>query len=218
MSAQMTKTELGAAVASARESLAETLDSLDEQDWDRSSLCAEWAVRDVVGHLLHQYEIYRSPHPRLSLLRAGMRVNRFLADEAIRRARGRPGAQLLADLRSAEYERTLFWRAYPGRHFALSEYVIHAQDIRRPLGRPEKPALAHLQYIADIFAKPARLNPFRPTLPPTRFEATDADWTSGQGLIARGPLEAIVMVLAGRGHALSDLEGDGVGALANALA
>jgi hypothetical protein len=47
-----------------------------------------------------------------------------------------------------------------------------------------------------------------------RLEATDLDWTHGDGAVVRGPGEALLMAMLGRGHAVADLEGPGLGAFA----
>ncbi len=39
--------------------------------------------------------------------------------------------------------------------------------------------------------------------------ATDADWAAGDGLDVTGPIEALVLTLAGRFAALDQLQGDG---------
>ena len=184
-------------------------------------MCSDWAVRDVVGHLIHEYDIYRAPHRLFGLVRFGLRVNRYLSEEACRVAAGRPITDLISALEAAEFEQTRVWKRYTFPVYALSEFVIHAQDIRRPLGIGDKPSISQLKITADVFVRPPRGNPFArifaTKLPPTRFEATDTDWASGDGPTARGPLEAIAMVLAGRGQALDDLTGDGVPPLAGAI-
>jgi hypothetical protein len=43
----------------------------------------------------------------------------------------------------------------------------------------------------------------------TRAIATDADWSTGDGLDVTGPIEALVLTLAGRFAALDQLQGDG---------
>ncbi len=204
-------------IADARRSLVETLSGLREADWDAPSLCAEWAVRDVVGHLVHQYRIYRRPVPPPRFAISGFRVNRFLSSEARRIARAMRPDELLEALEGAAFERTTFWKLYPSKQFALSEFVVHAQDIRRPLGLAGEPTRTQIAIVADVFARPKRGNPFITKLPPTRYEATDAEWSYGSGPSVRGPLEAIVMVLAGRRQALDDLSGDGVAQLDAAL-
>lgn len=148
-------------------------------------------------------------------------MNRWLAEEARRLASKRTNPALVDGMRSAEFEKTIYWRTTPWPQFALTELVVHSQDIRRPLGIAETPSTAHLVTAADVFARPSGFNPlrrvFQRRLPPTRFEASDHIWSHGDGPVARGPLEAIVMVLAGRPDALRDLSGDGVPQLEHAL-
>jgi uncharacterized protein (TIGR03083 family) len=217
----MDRPTLAGEIASARQSLLETLSALPEERWDAPSLCEGWTVRAVVGHLLHQFEIYRAPYPRLGLLRARMDINKHLFVEAQRIASNRTNSELLTALRGASYERTIFWRLTPWPEFALTELVVHGQDIRRPLGITDKPPMSQLVLAADTFAGRGRPNPFRrvfmPVLPPVRFEASDYEWSYRDGPVVRGPIEAIVMVLYGRRAALEDLEGDGVEQLAEAL-
>jgi uncharacterized protein (TIGR03083 family) len=215
------RTELAPLIAEARSSLVSTLRSLRPEDWETRSLCSEWAVRDVAGHLVHLYDLNRAPYRLAALARHGLRVNRFLSEEARRLAKGRQSADLISSVEAAEFEQTRVWKRYPYPVYALSEFVVHAQDIRRPLGRTDKPTTRQLEVVADVFARPPRTNllsrVFIKKLPPARLEATDADWTFGEGSVVRGPLEAIVMVLAGRGEALKDLAGEGVDRLHEVL-
>ncbi len=46
-----------------------------------------------------------------------------------------------------------------------------------------------------------------------RAVATDADWSAGQGLEVAGPIEALVLTLAGRFAVLDQLQGDGIATL-----
>jgi len=214
----MSRDVLAAEIQLARQALASTLDGLQPAEWDAPSLCELWTVRDVVGHIVHQYGLYKAPYrSALAFVGAGLRVNRFLATEAKRVSAGRSPDDLVAAVEEARYERTLLWKIYPWQQFALTEFVIHAQDIRRALSIPELPSKSQIAIAASVFARPARGNPFRTKLPSVRFEATDAKWAYGDGPIARGPLEAIVMVLAGRAQAVNDLIGEGVALLDQAL-
>ena len=43
-----------------------------------------------------------------------------------------------------------------------------------------------------------------------RFEATDIDWSGGDGAVVTGPAEALLMAISGRPAALEDLSGDGL--------
>jgi hypothetical protein len=46
-----------------------------------------------------------------------------------------------------------------------------------------------------------------------RAIATDADWSAGDGLDVTGPIEALVLILAGRFAAVDQLQGDGTATL-----
>jgi hypothetical protein len=43
-----------------------------------------------------------------------------------------------------------------------------------------------------------------------RLEATDVDWSSGEGEPVRGPIAALLLLITGRPAALTSLDGDGV--------
>jgi uncharacterized protein (TIGR03083 family) len=126
-----------------RRELRRFLGSLTADQWQRETLCAGWTVRDLVAHLVGWDDLllYRS---RREHLRAFLRfvklyarslgsmtvVNRrihsqtsALTPEALLR---RFGANDSPDLK------WLFDRTNPGAH--LAEYIIHHEDIRRPLG------------------------------------------------------------------------------------
>ena len=214
----LSRRQLGAEVAAARRALLSTLEDLEAGRWDAPSLCDGWMVRDVVAHVLHLHDLNRQPLLGAGLVRAGFRVNRYLAAEARRRAAGRAPRDLIDALADAAFEKTIVWKVYPWPEYVLVELVVHTQDIRRPLGIDTPPGAAHLRIAADVHARPPRrLDPVRTRLPATRFEATDTDWTSGEGPLVRGPLEAIVMALAGRRDALTELVGEGVAPLVRRL-
>jgi hypothetical protein len=47
-----------------------------------------------------------------------------------------------------------------------------------------------------------------------RLEASDLDWAWGSGPVVRGPSEALLMAMLGRGQATADLDGDGLATFA----
>ena len=51
-----------------------------------------------------------------------------------------------------------------------------------------------------------------------RFEASDLEWSWGDGPVVRGPGEALLLVLCGRPVALADLEGEGLATLRSRVA
>ena len=195
----MRRRDILAALADEREQLVRDLAEIPVTDWDRPSLCAGWAVRDVVGHLLRVEGMYRYGAPFfIGLLRSGFRINAFIANDGRRRAAGRPPAELLSDLAATRYETTVGARRHYAPAIPLGEWVIHGQDIRRPLGIERSLAQDRLIAVANVLLGRNGYPWGRRRRPDARFEATDADWHWGSGEPIRAPLEEIVMRLAGR--------------------
>jgi hypothetical protein len=102
----------------------------------------------------------------------------------------------------------------------LAAYLIHHQDMRRPLGMPRSIPPEWLRGVLDwlvsLPAIPTVGSPARAK--GLRLVATDAGWSRGEGPEVSGPGEAVMMALAGRRVALADLDGPGRAILAERLA
>ncbi len=99
-----------------------------------------------------------------------------------------------------------------GGRIALTDGLIHRQDVRRPLGLGTDVPRDRLAS-ALTFAMVAP--PIRGAVR-TRFltlRATDLDWSFGRGLVVSGPGEALLMVATGRADALDELDGPGLSLL-----
>lgn len=119
-----------AAIDRERLDLADLLDDLAPEEWERPSLCAGWRVRDEAAHLaLAQTGAARAA---LDLLRAGGRLQRMIHDTAVRHA-ALPPAQLTGRIRGMAGSR----RTAPGVTplEPLVDVLVHGQDIAVPLGR-----------------------------------------------------------------------------------
>ncbi|MFG1796463.1 maleylpyruvate isomerase family mycothiol-dependent enzyme [Nocardia sp. NPDC049149] len=192
-------TSLAELLAQERAELIELLRTVTGDEWEQPSLCAGWRVRDVLGHMLNG----TVPLPIYSavLVRSGFSVDRCNARLVRRTADLPPGVMV------DRFASTVGWIARMSPVLALSSLFVHQQDIRRPLGRerqiPTERMLAVLDH-PDPFAKPKRYTQG------LRMVATDVDWASGAGPEVRGPGEAIVLAMVGRGAAVNDLHGDGI--------
>ena len=188
------------------------LHTLAPDDWERPTLCVGWRVRDVVGHILYGNGLKLWTLP-WKLARFGFSSDRSGSHYSIQRAEGRPPEQLLR-----EFDERNPWKGtssvFPDR-LNLMDRLVHHQDIRRALDRPREvpiertaPLLPFLPKLGQVFRSKKRMRGLR-------FEATDTDWTHGAAdePLVRGPAEAIIMSTLGRGQALVDCEGDGVGTL-----
>ena len=98
-------------------------------------------------------------------------------------------------------------------HAPLTDVLVHGQDIRRPLRLDH--AIDHerlARSLAFVAGKP-RGFVTKSLVDGIRFEATDLDWAGGDGAVARGTGEAILLTMVGRRIAVADLEGPGVDTL-----
>ncbi len=192
-----------------RRDLADYLDTLTEEQWERPSLCVGWTVRDVAGHVSSYDEL---SWPAVLALFGRSRFSLARCNQAgIERSRRLNTEELVRRLRAHAVPRGI--TAMFGSAIALTDGLIHHQDIRRALGHtravPEERLVAALR-----FAPRARALPAPGNVRDLRLVATDCDWAHGTGPEVSGPGEAVLVALAGRQEALADLHGPGLDTLA----
>ena len=73
-----TGTDVWADVHHERQSLLELLEALTAAQWDATSLCTEWRVRDVVGHMVSQTRMTVA-QAAWGFVTSGFRINRYIA-------------------------------------------------------------------------------------------------------------------------------------------
>jgi len=195
-----------------RTEMADFLASLRLEQWDQPSLCLGWRIRDVAAHAV-SYEEHGLADLIRRLAMARFRPGR-LNELALAEYAARDPQELVAFLRKHLTPRGATARF--GGRVGLVDAMIHHQDMRRPLGmRRQIPAERLLCAL-----------PFAVTAPPlrgfwnargVRVVATDLDWSRGKGPEARGPAEAVLMVLAGRRGVAGELTGPGASILQERL-
>ena len=79
-----TDTDVWIDVHDERESLLTMLEALTPVEWNTQSLCAEWRVRDVVGHLVSETTM-SIPRLIVGTVGSGFRINKFIATDARRK-------------------------------------------------------------------------------------------------------------------------------------
>jgi uncharacterized protein (TIGR03083 family) len=184
------------------------LTTLTPAQWDAPSLCAGWRVRDVVAHLV-SYDGVPGREIGRRLVRTRLSPN-GANDSGVADFTSRPSEELVDLLKGAEGTRGL--PAQVAGWVVLTDTLIHHQDIRRPLGLPR-------EIPAERLRAALRFATFAPPLRGfwhgrgVRVVATDVEWTFGFGPEARGPGEAVLMTLAARRGAASDLHGPGAATL-----
>jgi uncharacterized protein (TIGR03083 family) len=203
-----TVTDFWTDVHQERQALLNLLETLTPEQWDAPSLCAEWRVRDVVGHMVSETRMTVA-QAGWGFITSGFRINRYIAKDARQRGDA-PIASLLEDFRAVILARTHL----PGLSSLsmLEDIVIHQMDICRPLGQHRGIANGRMISVADDLWT-NRFFPGPKLFRGIRAIATDAEWSVGDGTEVAGPIEALVLTLAGRFSALDQLHGDGTAIL-----
>jgi uncharacterized protein (TIGR03083 family) len=209
----MTNDELFSAITAQRYRLADVLDGLSDDEWNAASLCAGWRVRDVVGHLLSILEI---PIGRFLFNVVKARNFNTYSDRVAREIGVRSPQSLAASYRAAAGKR--FAPPIVGPIAPLTDVCIHTRDIERPIGRASQLDPAALRTILDYVCG-GKARGFVPSSRTRglRFEATDLDWSVGDGPVVSGTGEAIMMAVTARRSVLVDLSGAGATVLAQRL-
>lgn len=192
-----------------RRDLADFLGTLAPEQWEMQSLCEAWTVREVIVHVVSYEELgLRGTAARLVRGRFSLNRTNPIGVDAYA---GASPAEVL-ELLGANLRPRGITAAFGGR-IALTDGLIHHQDIRRALGVPRQVPTERL-LVALPFSLRALALPSRRDTRGLRLAATDLDWTHGHGPEVRGPGEALLMAIAGRKTALADIEGPGAPVLA----
>lgn len=196
-----------------RRDLLELLGGLSDAQWNAPTLCDGWAVRDVVAHII-SFEGAGAGALAKQFVQGRFWLSKINA-AGVARLRDAP-----ADVLLEAVERNLrpsgLTTAFGGR-IALTDALIHHQDIRRSLRLPRVVPPERLRVVLDfaVWAPPIR-GAWR--IQGTRVAASDLDWAFGAGPEACGSGEAVLMVMAGRRGVAEDLSGPGAQRLRTRLA
>jgi len=194
------------AVDEERSALADDLATLDASQWDTQSLCGQWRIRHVVGHLVGGADVKVAPF-LAGMLKSGMNFNRYIAREGLTLGAATPD-ELLAQFRKVIGTR----RTPPGAkpEIMLTDLVCHSGDIRRPMDMTRSVPEATLLKVADTVKGIGFPIHVTKRIAGLRISATDSDWSTGEGPSVEGPLASLIPVMAGRRAPLEDLSGEGV--------
>jgi uncharacterized protein (TIGR03083 family) len=185
------------------------LQTLATPQWNHPTLCSGWRVREVVAHLTYSWSNTLRGLP--TWVRHRNDIDRAFTLFAQQRARADDRVLLRRYLDSVES------RYQPPRvtpELLWCDNVIHGLDIRRPMGLAYPGDRASLSRAAECLTRmtcPSRTASRSEGL---RFIATDVEWSVGTGPQVAGPIEDILLAIAGRHVADSNLTGDGVAVLA----
>ena len=198
--------------------ISEFAHTLSDDQWDHSTLCTGWRVRDVVSHMTLGYTT-----PMLPLLGAlakyRFNVPKASAEASVEYGSEHTPQQILAvfDTIHRDNVRKGIARVIPAKE-GLLDHVVHHQDMRRPLGMPRQ--VPEERLVAALGVAPG-LNGFvgsKKRAAGLRLVATDVGWSHGDGPEVRGPGEVLLLAVTGRLAVLDELVGEGVATLRERLA
>lgn len=202
------KDPLWALIRAERAALAEDLAGLSTEQWQHGTLCGQWNVEQVLAHLTAGASMNQRQWLQ-SMIAARFRPDVHNQRRLVEHL-GRTPAETLDQFRGV-IDSTIA----PSSHTAayLGEVVVHAQDIRQPLGIPRTPAPEALAAVADFYTSRDFAVPSRSMADGFQLRATDGRFTTGYGLLVTGPTLTLVMSIAGRSAYLDQLAGPGAGTL-----
>lgn len=190
-------------VASEYLALADVMAAAGEDDWNASSLCEGWRVREVIAHLTMAAR-YDQATFMAELQARDLDFGRLSNEVAVQDAQ-LPTAELVADLRA---DTLLHWAPRGSYHDALNHVLIHGLDAMVPLGDRRYPPAATLQIVLDDLTAGGIHEHFGTSIVGRRLETTDLDWSYGSGRVLRGKAGDLALTLCGRAIPPGRLEGD----------
>ena len=192
-------------IAAERGALADDLAGLPGEAWTTPSLCDGWTVHDVLAHMTSTAAM-TPPKFLAGFIGAGFNFPKFSA-KGIAQHRGSSPSEALQNFRAQQHSTS----SPPGPKLSwLGETIVHAEDIRRPLGiRHAYPADA-VRSLLDYYKGSNTIIGTKSRIDGLTLRATDADWSHGSGPVVEGPILALLVASTGRGAACDELTGEGL--------
>jgi uncharacterized protein (TIGR03083 family) len=198
--------------------LAALIDELDDADFDHTSLCDGWRVRDVMAHMLLGHT---TPMVRMVglLAKDAFNVPKASRKGSVQYGSAHTPAQIRAGWHQVVDGRVMngISKSIPKKE-GFVDHLIHQQDICRPLGLSR--SIDPDRLVAALDAMPA-IGGFvkaKQRMRGLSWKATDVEWSFGDGPEVSGPAEALILLASGRSAPLDEVSGSGVGQLKERLA
>jgi uncharacterized protein (TIGR03083 family) len=181
---------------------------LSDDEWQTPSLCAGWTVKDVYCHLLFG----RLVGP-LSALRGVVSAKGNIDGYVDQRSRQFAAEMEVDEVIATFDQETSRWpekgvAGLESNKAKLADNLVHELDIRWPIGKRRPMPAARLTAALTAACHTNMWKNFTRTKG-LRFEATDLDWSHGDGPLVSGPAEHLMLAINGRPAGLEGLAGDG---------
>ena len=204
----MTESDPWPTIHAERRALAADLADMTDDQWATPSLLPGWTVGDVLAHMTSTAHM-STPRFVGAFVASGFRFHDMSRKHIREEQQAGPRGVLsrfssLADANGRP----------PGPvDTMLTEVLVHAEDIRRPLGVAHANPTDACVRVASFLRGSDLLIHGKSRAAGLRLRATDTDWSTGEGPEVAGPAMSLAMAVAGRPQAIDDLSGDGVDVL-----
>ncbi|MEU1212473.1 maleylpyruvate isomerase family mycothiol-dependent enzyme [Streptomyces sp. NPDC005791] len=188
-----------------RAALVDDLAGLSDGQWATRSLCSELTVREVLAHLTAGASL-NSVRWLAGVIRCRFDFDRQVAVRLAEQLGASPGETL------ERFRRVVPSTTKPPLPVIamLGETLVHAEDIRRPLGIHHDYPIETVTRVADYYRGSDLVVLAKGRIRGLRLVAQDGPFATGAGPRVSGTTSALVMAMTGRTTYLDDLEGDGV--------
>jgi len=188
-----------------RAALVDDLAGLSDGQWATRSLCSELTVREVLAHLTAGASL-NSVRWLAGVIRCRFDFDRQVAVRLAEQLGASPGETL------ERFRRVVPSTTKPPLPVIamLGETLVHAEDIRRPLGIDHDYPIETVTRVADYYRGSDLVVLAKGRIRGLRLVAQDGPFATGAGPRVSGTTSALVMAMTGRTTYLDDLEGDGV--------
>jgi uncharacterized protein (TIGR03083 family) len=191
-----------------RKALAADLQGLREEQWHTPSLCTGWSVEQVLGHMTATAKM-TPPKFFVNMIKSGFAFAKMADAEIAEETKAGPDRTLQS------FEEVQTSKKHPPGPVDtwLGETIVHAEDIRRPLGITHDYPIDAVRRVADFYKGSNLIIGAKKRIAGLQLRATDTDWSTGEGPEVTGPIVSLVLAMTGRRPPMDDLSGDGVATL-----
>ena len=190
-----------------RELLADYLESLAPEDWDKPSLCEGWTVKGVATHLLVTPTMSKGK-VFLAFVGSGFNLSKMSQKQIDRMTSEMSTDEIVTQTRDTAGVQS----APPGLKpmGVLGEVLTHSSDISLAVGKPLDLPLDHYVLGLDYMKDVQPVIGCKKRIEGLQLRATDVDWTVGDGPAVEGDAKHLLSAMTGRPEAFDALSGDGV--------
>jgi len=191
-----------------RAAVAADLADLTDQQWATLSLCTGLTVRHVLAHLTAGASL-NSVRWLAGVIRCRFDFDKQVAMRLAEQLGATPAATL------ARFRGVITSTVKPPLPTAamLGETIVHAEDIRRPLGIRRHYPITTLTRLASYYQGSDLVVLARGRIVGLRLQASDGPFATGSGPLVSGTTLALIMAMTGRASYCDELDGDGAATL-----